>query len=63
MFRDVDAYLGLVADTAGPIGLAIQGLSPEERTELAAAVGNQLEPYLSGDGLGIPGLALCAVAA
>ncbi len=63
MLRDVDAYLGLVADTAGPIGLAIQGLSPEERTELAAAVGNQLEPYLSGDGLGIPGLALCAVAA
>ena len=57
---DVDAYLDFVGDTAGPIGLTIQALDSGDRAELADAAREQLTPYSTGNGLDIPGLALCA---
>jgi hypothetical protein len=63
VLADVDEYLSLLCDTAGPIGLTIRGLSVDDRTSLAAASGEQLERYGSAEGLDVPGLALCATAA
>jgi hypothetical protein len=59
---DINSYLDLVADTAGPIGLTIQGLSSNDRAALAAAARDQLEAFDHPDGLDIPGVALCATA-
>ncbi len=59
---DVDGYLDLVADTAGPIGLAIQGLTVAAREALKAQAEAVLGPFAGADGLEIPGVALCAVA-
>ncbi len=59
----IDAYLDFVADTAGPIGLAIQSLGPDDRASLADAARNQLEPYRTAGGYDIPGVARCARAA
>ncbi len=59
---DIDGYLDLVADTAGPIGLAIQSLTEAARDALEAQVETALEPFADEDGLEIPGVALCAVA-
>ncbi len=60
---DVDAYLAFVGDTAGPIGLTIQGLGADDRAALAIAVSEQLGSYVNAAGLDLPGLALCATAA
>ncbi len=60
---DVDAYLEFIGDTAGPIGLTIQGLSADDRAALARSVRDLLEPYAAADGFEIPALALCAYAA
>ena len=57
---DVDAYLDFVGDTAGPIGLTIQGLESDDRAALADTARQQLAPYVTTNGLDIPGLALCA---
>ncbi len=59
---DTDGYLDLVADTAGPIGLTVQGLSAAEREAVKAEVSAALEPFHGDDGLELPGVALCAVA-
>lgn len=59
---DVDEYMGIVADTAGPLALVLRSLSEEERGELAAEVETSLSRFASADGYDIPGQALCAVA-
>ena len=58
----VDGYLDLVADTAGPIGLALQRLSPGDREDLKARTGAALGAFRGGTGLEIPGAALCVAA-
>ncbi len=58
----VDAYVGLVADTAGPIGLAIQALADDARAALRRRCEPALEQFAVGAGYRIPSLALCAVA-
>lgn len=58
----VGEYLDVVADTAGPIGLAVRALSGEDRGALAEQVGGALAPFATGAGLEVPGLAVCAVA-
>lgn len=58
----VGEYLDVVADTAGPIGLAVRALSGEDRGALAEQVGGALAPVATGAGLEVPGLAVCAVA-
>jgi SAM-dependent methyltransferase len=59
---DVDGYLDLVADTAGPIGLTVQGLSAADREVVRNAADAALEPFRDAAGLELPGAALCAVA-
>jgi SAM-dependent methyltransferase len=58
----VDEYLGHIADTAGPIGLALQRLSEAEHAVVRAHVQAACEPFARPDGYALPGLALCAVA-
>jgi SAM-dependent methyltransferase len=59
---DIDGYLDLIADTAGPIGLTLQRLSAVDRRVVKASAGAVVEPFRGSDGLDLPGVALCAVA-
>lgn len=57
-----DEYLDVVADTSGPIGLALQRLGAEERAAVKADLTLALARFTVDDRLEIPGLALCAAA-
>jgi SAM-dependent methyltransferase len=59
---DADEYLAFVADTAGPFGLALQGLSDDQRAEVRADVEDSLGRFAAGDHYELSGVALCAVA-
>jgi ubiquinone/menaquinone biosynthesis C-methylase UbiE len=59
---DIDEYLSLTADTAGPIGLAVRGLSPSARAQVGTDVEEALASFRTARGYEVPGLALCAVA-
>jgi hypothetical protein len=59
---DVDEYIALIADTAGPIALALRGLSEADRVEVRAEVEDSLGRFTAGEGYQLPGVALCAVA-
>ncbi|HET6547929.1 MAG TPA: methyltransferase domain-containing protein [Solirubrobacter sp.] len=61
--RDAEGYLDLVADTAGPIGLAVRALSPGDHAMVRDEMAVACEPFAGDDGLEIPGVALCAAAA
>ena len=58
---DTDGYLSLVADTAGPLGLALQALSESDRKAVKADVEDSIARFRSGGGYEFPGIALCAV--
>ena len=58
---DTDGYLSLVADTAGPLGLALQALSESDRKAVKADVEDSIARFRSGRGYEFPGIALCAV--
>jgi len=59
---DVDEYMGVVADTAGPLGLALRGLSDADRADVKGEVEHSFGRFAAGDGYELPGVALCAVA-
>jgi SAM-dependent methyltransferase len=59
---DVDEYMCLVEDTAGPLGLALRGLSDADRAEVRAEVEDSCGRFTTGDGYELPGVAVCAVA-
>ena len=59
---DVDDYLGLVGDTAGPLGLALRGLPETDRADVRADVEDALGRFAAANGYELPGVALCAVA-
>jgi SAM-dependent methyltransferase len=59
---DIDDYVQTIADTAGPIGLAVQGLSDVERQAVTAQCEAALEHHVVGTGYEIPCVAICAVA-
>jgi SAM-dependent methyltransferase len=59
---DVDEYLSLIADTAGPVALALRGLSDADRADVKAEVEDSFGRFAAGDGYELPGVALCAVA-
>jgi ubiquinone/menaquinone biosynthesis C-methylase UbiE len=61
-FADVDECLAVAADTAGPIGLALQALGDDERGAIAADVERILARFSTGRRYVLPGEALCAVA-
>jgi SAM-dependent methyltransferase len=58
----VDEYLGVVADTAGPLGLAVRALLDGERADVAAEAERSFARFAVLDGYELPGVALCAVA-
>jgi len=60
--RDVDEYLDLIADTAGPIALVLRGLPEGERTAIKTEVEDSFARFASEDCYELPCVALCAVA-
>ncbi len=59
---NANAYLEFIADTAGPLAIALQGLSEDQRAEVLADVEDSLARFAAeGGGYPLPGLALCAV--
>ena len=61
-FADIDEYMAIVTDTAGPMGVALQGLSEDERDALKAQVVEAFAHFAGDGGYEVPGVALCAVA-
>jgi SAM-dependent methyltransferase len=59
---DVDEYLSVIADTAGPIALALRGLEVADRAAVKADVEDSIGRFATEDGYELPGVALCAVA-
>ena len=62
LVRDVDDYLAIVADTAGPLALVLARLDAGERRALAARIEPALAPFRVAAGCALPGVAVCAVA-
>lgn len=60
---DADEYVRLVADTAGPLAMAVRGLSETERDVLRNDLERSLAPFASEGGHRLPAAVLCAVAA
>lgn len=61
-FRDVDDYLSLTEDTAGPLGIALRGLPAGARDDVRRRLDDALAPFAADGALALPGVALCAVA-
>jgi hypothetical protein len=59
---DVDEYLSFIADTSGPLGLALRGLPETDRAAVRADVLDSLARFAAEGGYELPGVALCAVA-
>jgi SAM-dependent methyltransferase len=59
---DLEGYLSLIADTAGPIALVLQRMADADRAALEAGIAAALGRFAAGAGYEIPGVALCAVA-
>jgi SAM-dependent methyltransferase len=58
----IDEYLAIIADTAGPLGLALRALDGDERSRIADGLRESLAPFAVTTGYRIPGLALAACA-
>jgi ubiquinone/menaquinone biosynthesis C-methylase UbiE len=61
-FRDLDDYLGFMADTAGPLAIALQKLSEPDRKTVAATLQAALGAFQTDGGYKLPGAALVAAA-
>jgi SAM-dependent methyltransferase len=59
---DIDEYVQTIADTAGPIGLAVQSLSEADRHALTAHCEAALQRFEVEAGYEIPCVAVCAIA-
>ena len=60
---DADHYMGLIGDTAGPVGLALRALGDHDRAAVRGDVEDALRRFaLDSDGYELPCVALCAVA-
>lgn len=59
---DAEEYVQVVADTAGPLALALRALPGSERAAVTAQCAAALERFMTPSGYEIPGVALCAVA-
>jgi hypothetical protein len=62
VFGSLDEYLDLVADTAGPLGLALRGRAGDERSAVAQELRGRLTPFATSSGYALAGVALAAVA-
>ncbi len=61
-FADVDEYLAFVADTAGPIAIALRGLPDDEREGIKPRLEEAFAPFATDGGYELPGVTLAAVA-
>lgn len=61
-FPDAEAYLSMIADTAGPIALALRDVTGAERAVLGADVADALAPFADAGEYRLPYLALGVVA-
>jgi hypothetical protein len=52
----------VIADTAGPVALALRGLPGAERTAIKAQVEDSFLRFAAERGYELPGVALCAAA-
>ena len=59
---DAQEYLSFIQDTAGPLGLARQGLSEADREVVRADVEDSLGRFAVDDGYELPCVSLCAAA-
>ena len=59
---DADDHLAFIGVAAGPLAVALQGLSEEERQAIKADLEEALAPFATGGGYQLPGLSLAAVA-
>jgi SAM-dependent methyltransferase len=59
---DVDEYLSVIADTAGPIALALRNLPESDRAAVKAEVDDSFGRFVADGGYELPCVALCAVA-
>jgi hypothetical protein len=59
---DVEAYLSLTADTAGPIALALRRLGDADRAAVAGDAEAALRRFEKAGGYEVPCVAVCAVA-
>jgi SAM-dependent methyltransferase len=62
VLRDVDEYLSMIADTAGPVALALRALPATERAAVKADVEETFPHFAVDERYELPGVALCAVA-
>jgi ubiquinone/menaquinone biosynthesis C-methylase UbiE len=60
---DVTGYLSLVADTSGPLGLALRGLSDTDFAMVKSDAEGALRPFAVAQGYALPGVVLGAAAA
>jgi hypothetical protein len=59
---DVEEYLDIIADTAGPLGLALRDLAADERATIGAELEERFAPFSVDGGYVLPGVALAAIA-
>ena len=59
---DVDEYLSMIADTAGPVALALRGLPDAERSAVKTDVEDSFPRFAAEEGYELPGVTLCVVA-
>jgi SAM-dependent methyltransferase len=59
---DVDEYVSVIADTAGPVALTLRSLSASELAAVKADVGDSIGGFATTSGYELPGVVLCAVA-
>jgi SAM-dependent methyltransferase len=59
---DAAEYLSLIADTAGPLALALQALPESERAAVRSELEGAFPRFAVEDRYELPGVALCAVA-
>jgi SAM-dependent methyltransferase len=61
-FADVDDYVSMMSDTAGPIAMVIRSLPDDELEATKAQLGSAFASFATDGGYELPGLALAAAA-
>jgi ubiquinone/menaquinone biosynthesis C-methylase UbiE len=61
-FRDLEEYLSLIGDTAGPIAFALRPLPADEREQIKAQLAEAFSPFATDEGYEVPGLTLVSAA-
>jgi SAM-dependent methyltransferase len=62
-FADVDDYVSMMSDTAGPIAMVIRGLPKDELEATRTQLSESFAPFAAAGGYKLPGLALAGSAA